>query len=451
MNTSRDIPLNLTLFGIIFALAATLVAWLWFFLGEPDPVWAIALGAVVCLLIAGLVLTRGPVWPVLVQMSPTALLMTVFPLIVGTLGDTIFLVLMVSITVPWISHAVTLPFYRPLQDVDRGDAPVFHRAFCQVWPALIAASLLSVALFTVIMTSLTHWARADIGLYVLGLVTNLLFAQSLIPAQETRRYSWIFAGWFFYAVTLLLVPHLWFLAPLAGILPQLLLLGRGLAGLVTPWRLSFPPLLKETIIGLSLGSVLWADKFFLIALNLNRVDIITVYVGLIPVVVAIAFYFTSQYPVLRASLDSLLSGINSAPIATLDSSGSRTRRQVWTTMAVTVLVSAGTSLGVILVSGGMLLTHSPFSLMLFLVPTVLLGLHLALYQLTQFQLSERAAFLGGIHLVATVYAFALTDPEFAYMIVLVSALAVTVAALKWTADSVADVPYEQFWQKAVAW
>ena len=451
MKTSRDIPLQSAIFGIIAALSATLVAWLWFFLREPDPVRTIALGAVVCLIVAGYVLSRGHVWPVLVQMSPTALLMTVFPLIVGTLGETITLVLMVSITVPWISHAVTLPFYRPLQQVDRADEATFRRTFARVWPPMIAASLLSVALFAVVMTTITGWAAADLGLYVLGLLTNLVFAQSLIPAQETRRYSRIFAGWFLYAAALFLAPHLWFLAPLAGLLPQLHLLGRGLAGLATPLRLPVRPLVRETAIGLSLGSVLWADKFFLIALNLHRVDIITVYVGLIPVVVAIAFYFSSQYPVLRASLDSLMSGINSDPIPTLWNTGTQTRRQLWSTMATTVLVAAGTGLGVMLISGGLPIEHGPFSLMLFLVPTVLLGLHLALYQLTQFQLDERAAGLGAIHLAATVLAFGFLDPEFAYVVVLLTSLAVTTAALKWTSDSVADVPYEQFWQKAVAW
>ncbi|MDO5668440.1 MAG: hypothetical protein Q4G50_00380 [Corynebacterium sp.] len=432
-------------------MAATLVAWLWLFLGEPDPFRSMAFGGVVCLLVVGYALSRGQVWPVLVQMSPTALLMTVFPLIVGTLGETITLVLMVSITVPWISHAVTLPFYRPLQQADRNDAAAFYRAFARVWPPMIAASLLSVALFAVVMATITGWAGVEIGFYVFGLVTNLIFAQSLIPAQETKRYFRIFAGWALYAGALFLAPHLWFLAPLVGLLPQLALLGRGLTGLAVPRALPLRPLLRETVIGLSLGSVLWADKFFLIALNMNRVDIITVYVGLIPVVVAIAFYFSSQYPILRASLDTLMSGINSAPIPTLRSTGKQTRRQLWNTMATTVFVAAGTGLGVILISGGLPIEHSPFSLMLFLVPTVLLGLHLSLYQLTQFELDETAAWLGGIFLATTLLAFVFLEPEFAYIVVLLASLGVMLAALKWTSDSVTDVPYEQFWQKAVAW
>ena len=47
----------------------------------------------------------------------------------------------------------------------------------------------------------------------------MLFSQAIIPAQETKRFGYIFFSWVFYAAFMFWMPQLWFLAPVFALLP----------------------------------------------------------------------------------------------------------------------------------------------------------------------------------------------------------------------------------------
>ncbi|WJZ01710.1 hypothetical protein CFREI_02030 [Corynebacterium freiburgense] len=451
INQFRQVPV-VALLGVAFvAFLGTVCAWVWLTKVGPDPMFPTFMGIFFCLIALVSVVLLGRVWHALVQLSPTALLMTVFPFIVDEIRGVIALVLMVSVTVPWISHAVTLPFYRPLQEVSRENELEFNFQFMRLCPAILAYSLIPLLGFGVVMATINTWWFFEVGVYLLGLFTNLLFALAMIPAQELRKPNFIFAGWACYAFFLLLFPHFWFFAPLAGIVPHLALIGGGLQGVLDPAHPGKDTIFWDLGLGLLFGSILWSDKFFLIALYSREVDVVTVYVGLIPVVVGMAVFFSSQYPLIRKNVDSLMLGIHQIPLSGLRRSVDLARNNVARCFALTLSVASVSALGVLLVSASLNIEHDFLSLLLFIVPIPLLAFHLSVFQLTQFYMHGLAALYSGVFLVIVLVAFLFIGAVAGLLTAALVAVIGSVVAIRSASNRMKDAPFEMFWQKAVNW
>lgn len=451
MNHFKQVPVSVLLSITAVAFIGTACAWTWLIKVNPNPLIPTFVGFFFCAVALGTILLLGRVWQALVQLSPTALLMTVFPFIVDEIRGVIPIVLMVSVTVPWISHAVTLPFYRPLQDVDRRDEANFNYQLMRLWPAVLSYSLIPMAGFGLVMATINTWGFFEVGVYLLGLFTNLVFAISLVSAQELHKPTYIFAGWACYALFLLLLPHFWFFAPLAGLIPQLVLMRGGIRGFVDPVHLSKENTLWDLALGLLFGSILWSDKFFLIALYSNEIDVVTVYVGLIPVVVGMSVFFSSQYPLVRKNVDSLVLGIHRVPLSGLHRSVNMARDNVARCFSLTLCVAAISGVGVLLVTSSFGMEHNSLSLLLFLVPIPLLAFHLAIFQLTQFQMTSYAVLYCGVFLALVAVAFIAFGAFVGLSTAAMVAAVGSVLAVRGASDRMKDAPFEMFWQKAVSW
>lgn len=459
--TLQRLPLGVFVGMTAVSLVGMLLVWCWYAITDAKSLIAYFGGLFLLIAVALILLLQGKAWQMVVNMAPTALLMIIFPIILDTLGQQTYMVLMVAITVPWASSAAVMPVYTPLVQQSRTDRPGFYFAFCRIWPIVTAFSLLPLVFFTVVMYTLTgNWSLEQIGLYVMGLLSNLIFAHSLVPAQETKRYSFVFAGWVFYAVGLLLLPSLWFVTPLLGVLPQLVLLGAGLKGLIKPLNIEFKTALVQTGYGFLTGSVLWADKFFLIALHPQDVEVLMVYVALVPIVAALAVYYTSQYPVLQYSFQRLIKGVNETPLNQLSNDITVARVSLVRSAVGTVSVATFTGLGILLMSPWFGIHHNILSLLLFVLPPVLLFFFLGVMQLSQMQNHRQAALCTGGYASFVAVAFILSGllpidsfvaQAIGLSVTMMAAIAFSVLAILRIRASVADAPYELFWQKAVAW
>lgn len=453
----RRIPL--TMLMAITAVSTVLMALAWGLYVNADTVPTIVplLGVVLLIGIAAAVFLQGRAWQMLVNMAPTALLMMVFPMILGSLGQQITMVLLVAITVPWVSSAAVMPVYGPLARVTRNDRPAFYHAFCQIWPIVTLVALAPILFFSVAMFIIAgSFGIAQSALYFVGLLANVIFAHSLIPAQETKRFSFMFAGWLLYAVGLFLVPNLWFLVPLLGVIPQLVLMGNALTGVLQPIKIAPKEALKDTFYGFLNGSVLWADKFFLIAFIPGNEDVMLVYVALVPIVIALAMYYTTQYPVLTDTFQRLITGVNKTPLNLLGRDVARARSSLGYSLMGTVSVSVIAGLGIMLASAWIGLHHNAMSLVLFALPPVLLTLHLTILQLSQMQDTRSAALFSGMYVAVIAVAFILggvmgASQLYALIIALLAAAAVSILAALRVQQGVTNAPFELFWQKAVAW
>jgi hypothetical protein len=196
-------------------------------------------------------LTRA-MWQLISLMSPTALLMATFPLIIGDIAaiGQVKAILAVSVAVPWISAATTMPVYGQLSDVDRDDEPAFFRAFMSILPAVLAWSIAPILAFAAVVGAFLGWRPNLMGLFLVGLTVNVLFSHMLIAVQETHRFAIVVASWACYAGTLFLAPQLWYLAPLAGCVPVLVVLRRAWPAVLRPRRVDAGAVARDVGYGL---------------------------------------------------------------------------------------------------------------------------------------------------------------------------------------------------------
>lgn len=454
--------------GAYAALLLIMIPFVWMGIGREgvSPAVATAIGFALCVLsvTAMVLITLQGSRPsarfvqLISLLSPTVLLMAVFPLIVGLLGsseigqtNTLMVVLAVSVTVPWISSSVTSPMYGPLGAISREETVPFFRRFCAVWPAMLAWSVLPILLFSVVVTLFLGWGIEENIFYAIGVAANVVFAQSLIPAQEVRRFGYVFAAWVCYALTLLIAPQLWFLAPIAGVLPQLFLIRRGLGGLRRPHRPETLSILRQLGYGFLQGSVLWADKFFLVMLYRGDVNIVMVYVALIPVVIAQALYFGSQYDVLRKCMEGLRVMVDQSPCTQLQDGSIQLSRRVERSLETTVLIAATSSLGLMLLASSLGFDYTEELLMLICAPVAMLCLTMITFQLSQLQRYLESGLICGVHLLLVGAALMLAPPALAYLLVIV----VDVIAVWWgvrrSRAAFVDSAYQLFWKEAVKW
>ncbi|MBI8989472.1 hypothetical protein [Corynebacterium meridianum] len=464
--------------GLWFVLAglAVLTVGAWSLLAEHRiPQTMSAVLAVGILVVAG----AGAVWLTgrggrgrtsLVQLasvlSPTILLMTVFPTITDTLlrtavgqTTTMTVVLAVSVTVPWLSGGVCMPVYEPLSGVARGPEGIrseertrFYGEFCSVWPSLVVWILPPLAAATLVINIFFGWGAQETAIYALGVFTNMLFAQSLIPLQETRRFRAMIAAWGCYAGFLFIAPGLWWLAPVVGVIPPAAILGRGLLRVFTPTRLPGRATGTALILGLLYACVLWSDKFLIVGhLYPEGIDIYVVYVALVPMVVATGVYFAGQYEVLREALDDMRTLVDVVPARHLQENLRQVARRVENTVIVTVGVAAAVGLGMMFAFRWFGFVYSFELLALTISPLAMLTLMLVTFQMAQLQSHWLAGGLCAVHLVAAVPLISLVPLAPALLVLAV----IDVAAAMWGGREcrrvVSDASFELFWKQAVEW
>lgn len=397
----------------------------------------------------------GPValWRMISMLSPTALLMTVFPFIIDRIAETGqgLLILAVSVTIPWITSAANMPLYAPLRSVPRVQKERFYRCFYEIIPAIGGASLLLVAGFTAFMALNLDFGTDFLILYVVGVVSNIIFSYSLVPIQETQRFAEASLAWGLYAGTMLLAPQLWYIAPLIASVPGIMLSRRGMVGLIKPVGVSPTILTKLMVWGLLYGGVLWADKFVIIVLYQNSANILLLYVSLIPVVIAQSVYFTSQFEVFQRSTEGLWSMINTTPVPRIRQESlclfDSTERELRYNFAL----AGGLAVSLILLSPAFGVEPSLLSLAFMVTPMWLQALMLVVLQLNQLKGLWLPSFLSLFHLLAIGVSIRWLPLETALLIIVLSDLFLMIVASLLMKDSFLKSAYELFWRRAISW
>ncbi|WP_221709978.1 hypothetical protein [Corynebacterium testudinoris] len=437
----------------MFFVGLGLIALVWWALTNsqiPNSVFVVV--GIALSLIALFMATRtGQWWALTISLSPTILLMSVFPLVINRIGADTSLILTVSVAVPWVAQAVTWPTYAPLQDVKRTDVGAFASAFASLWPTLAMYSLLPVLAVSGALALVSGWGTREIVVCIIGLVSNVLFTQSLVPASDTRRNVFIFAGWVAYAGCLFLFPQYWFITPLAGVVPQLFLIGASLEGFPRPRSLPFVPTMNSIIMGGLMGSLLWADKFALILLHRDATSVVTIYVALLPVVLAQGVYYASQQEMVSQGLGELYERIKRDPASKLADITAELTRRIDRMFGWLALLAILSSLAVLCLSPAIGIEHDVLTLLLFIAPPVLFLLNLHVFQFLQFQTTKAILLVCWVHVIVALGGFALFDAVTAYVILISTDLVLVFIAHGLLRESLGVAPYRMFWRKAYEW
>ena len=408
-------------------------------------------------------------WSMLQAMSPAILLGACYPIVGPQLGShdvggipLSSLVVGVSVAVPWLSQVAGTPVYRLIGDAPyRGDGAA--RRFVRVWPALFALVLPPVLVVTALVALTTGWSATAMGAYIALALMNMLFVQSLVVADMGgSRGRWTL-GWVAYAIALLIAPTIWILPPLAGLVSQVLLMGRALGGLAHPAGVSLRPFIADTARGLVMGGVLWSDKLLLFLVNGTDFDVATVYLCLQPAVVAYSYYFAITSPSINRAVARFHAQLADASMDRLRDQGRFLRGTVSASLrrtAVVGVVSVGLAVLVAALLGGGGTVGRGLNVSDVIEVALIAGASLMLTALTLLayeieHVGDRTAaiVLSGAHMVAALALFIGlgTTAVRAYGAVgivdlVLVAVAIAVYRSRWSSPE-----YAFFWGKALSW
>jgi len=134
------------------------------------------------------------------------------------------------------------------------------------------------------------------------------------------------------------LPTHWYLPPLVGLLVQAIPLARHL-GARPSWP-SAGAMASDIVRGLLLGSVMWADKVFYFFGSAGGFPVATVFMALLPAVLAYNYYFICVAPAFDVSVGRLRAAMQSESLATLAECSRAVSRTVTASLRRTALVGA---------------------------------------------------------------------------------------------------------------
>jgi hypothetical protein len=438
------------------------------------PVVNLVVVAVIALALVLLAVARGsgrhrrapgvirPTIELLFHLSPVVLLTVIFPIaseriahvkIGGT--ELTSLWLGASLTIPWLSQVVCLPLYRGLGPLTSdGDCDEVSRRFCELWPANLLQSLPVIVPFALMTELATRWSFTALAAYAAMCALNLAFAQSVVPALVRgnvtgKRGLWALA-WTCYAVALLAFPTAWYLPPLLGLASQLLPLRHHLW--TRPASLGGLEVARDLGRGFLLGSVLWADKLLLFLKAGQHFPVTTVFMALLPAILAYSYYFVCLAPQFDQSVRSLRVAMERESYLRLARRSRSLGSRVESSISRTAFVGACLAFCVTWIMAG----HQPRSVSLaamvalaswlFMLNTVLC------YKLDYIGQSGLAQALSGLHLLVCVGVFLAFPPGaslYGWLAVLempVFLLTLVSCLRQWRTPE-----YTLFWRHATAW
>ncbi|QNV40090.1 hypothetical protein IDM48_01125 [Rothia amarae] len=396
----------------------------------------------------------------LLYLSPVILLTTIFPLVTPrisevTVGRTQLteIILAVSITVPWMSQSICLPIYRSMGDLlaDR-EMDACMRRFAEYWLSTCVAVLPVLLVFAAPFYFALNWDFAALFAFLLLGFLNMAFGQLLVIANlpTTNRNTWAFA-WLAYALALLLFPTVWFLPPLMGMLVMLFVLRRHLRYLTAFKSLNYSDIAKEMLRGFLLGTVLWADKYVLFIVQGGHMDVVAVYMGLVPAVIAYNYFFAAEATKVDRAVARLRETIQSKGYRQVQSYSAKVETRVVDSTRRTLMVAAVSSAIVALLM--FIFVHESFALALAVIVSSWLFLAVTIYSYQVDYLGSHTIpqMIGLAHLLLCIIAFGLVPHTGGYFIIMVGEVVlmmVSYVAFRriWKAPA-----YDLFWRHAMAW
>ena len=392
----------------------------------------------------------------LAKMAPTILLMLTFPVVIPTVNSIEIggvpagqVLLAVSVSVPWLSQAVATSFYRHFWDLkdQRAMSQVAGRIFSR-WPEILLATLPVSAIFTLAVALITDWPAVTIAYVAAGLVLHSVFAQSHVLVNQTRSNGLWILSWVLYTLTILLFPEYWLLAPVAGTVPNLIIVAARGTSIHRPTGAELVQHAADTGRGFLTGSVLWADKFVLLLLAGATYDIFSLYVALIPAMLAYSYYFAQLAPNFDLAVVKANRAIHQGSVQELRKQTTRLSDIVSHAITRTFAVASVSALAVTVLMP--LMGGPELPLELVVTPIAAMLITILAYKLEYIGHHGAAVSMSAVHLLA-VLLLAVLPSVIAFSII----LTVDVLLVVWGYFRIRQVwgsmPYQMFWRFATKW
>ena len=311
-------------------------------------------------------------------------------------------------------------------------------AFARNWPYIYLTTLPLIILFALPLIFIMHWSASAVVSYLILSVLNLAFAQLLVlPSLAKNQVDWFFA-WLGYAAALLFFPIFWFLPPTAGIIVLLLCLRKNIRQLKVFSRTPIIHVAQDALRGFLTGSVLWADKYVLFVAAHGQINVVAIYISLIPCVLAYNYFFVAEADRVNLVIKKLWSTFEEKPFAQVTNTAKEATHVSNYAMVRSLTVAIFASV----ITGLIMLVAIPHVFPVGFAGIIAAGLFLVVtlcnYQIEFMGLYRISQLIGVAHLVLVCIIFAIMPNEGGYFpLILGEAILAIIAYL--------------FWRRALAW
>ena len=420
--------------------------------------------------------------------------MVVFPVVTPELGKyrlgdvpLVHVILAASITVPWLSQAACMPIYRAIElehkrvaknrqklterletELKEGTVekvrqlkallktPAYQRvsdvaAFARNWPYIYLTTLPLIILFALPLIFIMHWSASAVASYLILSVLNLAFAQLLVlPSLAKNQVDWFFA-WLGYAAALLFFPIFWFLPPTAGIIVLLLCLRKNIRQLKVFSRTPIIHVAQDALRGFLTGSVLWADKYVLFVAAHGQINVVAIYISLIPCVLAYNYFFVAEADRVNLVIKKLWSTFEEKPFAQVTNTAKEATHVSNYAMVRSLTVAIFASV----ITGLIMLVAIPHVFPVGFAGIIAAGLFLVVtlcnYQIEFMGLYRISQLIGVAHLVLVCIIFAIMPNEGGYSPLILGEAILAIIAYTFYRRAWASPEHSLFWRRALAW
>lgn len=396
----------------------------------------------------------------LLYLSPVILLTAIFPLVTPRIAHIQIggialsqIILAVSITVPWMSQSVCLPVYRAMNDLlGERNMDACTRRFAEFWITTNLAVIPILVLFSLPFFFALNWSLTALAAYLILGYLNMTFSQLLVIANlpTDSRETWAYA-WVAYAFALLVLPTVWFLPPVAGILVMLFVLRGQFRYLGVFRRLKFQIVAREMLRGFLMGTVLWADKYILFIALGGTMDVIAVYMGLVPAVIAYNYFFAAEANKIDRSVNNLRLVIQHKGYQEVEQHSADVERDVVNSTHRTLILAAVSS--VVVAALMYFLTPASFALAVSVIIAswLFLAVTVFCYQIDYLGSHIPPQVIGLAHLLLCIVAFQIIPTTGAYFVIMAGEAMLMVASYVIFRRTWKTPAYDLFWRHAMSW
>lgn len=308
-----------------------------------------------------------------------------------------------------------------------------------------------VLLFAVPVALVLHWSPTAFGaFFVLG-VLNIAFAQLLvIPNLAKNRIIW-FIAWLGYTLALYFFPVIWFLPPLVGSLILLVSLGKDLVHLLHFARIPIKDIALDALRGFFTGSIIWADKYMLFLVTGGEINVVAIYLSLIPCVIAYNYFFVVEADRVNASIQHLWTIFDRLPYKGVQEESSKALRTSNHAIRNSLMIYIASAIVTGILMYIFLPQSYPLALSGLVVAFLFVAVALLIYQIEYMTMYVTVQLLSAAHLVLLFISFMILPNETGYLPIIAGEAVLAFACYRVYRQAWAAPEYSLFWRRALAW
>ena len=228
-------------------------------------------------------------------------------------------------------------------------------------------------------------------------------------------------------------------------------LGKDLVHLLHFARIPLKDIALDALRGFFTGSIIWADKYMLFLVTGGEINVVAIYLSLIPCVIAYNYFFVVEADRVNASIQHLWTIFDRLPYKGVQAESSKALGASNRAIRNSLLIYIASAIVTGILMYIFLPQSYPLALSGLVVAFLFVAVALLIYQIEYMTMYVTVQLLSAAHLVLLFISFMILPNETGYLPIIVGEAVLTFACYRVYRQAWAAPEYSLFWRRALAW